>query len=55
MNLDIELYDLDNDIPEQNNLAAQYPDIVEKIEAIMREEHIPSSLDRFKFAQLGDK
>jgi len=55
MNLDIELYDLDNDIQEQNNLAAQYPDIVEKIEAIMIQEHIPSSLDQFKFVQLGDK
>jgi arylsulfatase len=54
-NLNIDLYDLDNDIQEQNNLAAQYPEVMEKIEAIMKQEHIPSSLDKFKFAQLGDK
>ena len=54
-NLDVELYDLDNDIQEQNNLATQYPEVVEKIEVIMKQEHIPSSQDKFKFSQLGDK
>jgi arylsulfatase len=54
-NLDIELYDLNTDIQEQNNLAAQYPEVVEKIEAIMKQEHIPSSLEKFKFSQLGDR
>jgi len=54
-NLDIELYDLNTDIQEQNNLAAQYPEVVEKIEAIMKQEHIPSTLGKFKFSQLGDR
>ena len=54
-NLEVELYDLNNDIQEQNNLAPQYPEVVEKIEVIMKQEHIPSSLDKFKFSQLGDK
>ena len=54
-NMDVELFDLDNDIQEQNNLAAQYPEVVERIEAIMKQEHIPSTLEKFKFAQLGDK
>ena len=54
-NLEVELYDLNNDIQEQNNLAIQYPEVVEKIEAIMKQEHIPSTLEKFKFAQLGDK
>ena len=54
-NMDVELFDLDNDIQEQNNLATQYPEVVEKIEAIMKQEHIPSTLEKFKFAQLGDK
>ena len=54
-NMDVELYDLDNDIQEQNNLATQYPEVVEKIEAIMKQEHIPSTLEKFKFSQLGDK
>ena len=53
--LDVELYDLNTDIQEQNNLAAQYPEVVEKIEAIMKQEHIPSSLEKFKFFQLGDR
>ena len=54
-NLDVELYDLNTDIQEQNNLAAQYPEVVEKIEAIMKQEHIPSGLEKFKFSQLGDR
>ena len=54
-NLEVELYDLNNDIQEQNNLATQYPEVVEKIEAIMKQEHIPSSLEKFKFSQLGDR
>ena len=54
-NLDVELYDLNTDIQEQNNLTAQYPEVVEKIEAIMKQEHISSTLEKFKFAQLGDR
>ena len=54
-NLTIELYDLESDIQEQNNLAAQYIDVVEEIEMILKKEHTPSTLDRFKIAQLGDK
>ena len=30
----IELYDLKNDISETNNVAAQYPEVVEKIKVI---------------------
>jgi len=54
-NLDIELYDLDTDLLEQNNLASKHPDIVKKIEDIMIQEHEPAENDRFKFKQLGDK
>jgi len=54
-NLDIELYDLDNDILEQTNLADQHPDIVEKIAAIMIQEHETAENKRFKFKELGDK
>ncbi len=53
-NLVMELYDLSKDSIEQNNLAADRPDIVEKMEAIMREEHVPSPFERFQFTALGD-
>lgn len=35
----IELYDLTSDISEQNNVALENPDIVEKMEGIMKKEH----------------
>ena len=38
----IELYQLSNDIGEENNLAKQYPDIVKKIEFLMNEAHLYS-------------
>jgi arylsulfatase A len=37
-----ELYDLSADIGETNNTASSRPDIVEKMEEIMKEEHTPS-------------
>jgi arylsulfatase len=54
-NLEIELYDLDNDALEQNNLATLHPDIVTQIAGIMVQEHEPSENERFKFKQLGDE
>lgn len=48
----IELYDLSNDIGETKNIADRHPDIVAKIDAIMKREHTPckdfaiESLDR---------
>ena len=38
----LELYDLKNDPAEKQNVAAAHPDIVRKIEAIMKAEHTPS-------------
>ena len=40
----VELYDLDEDIAEQHDLADQHPEIVEKIDRIMHEAHVPSQL-----------
>jgi arylsulfatase A-like enzyme len=37
----IELYDLDQDISEQNNLAHLHPDIVSKIDSMMMKAHAP--------------
>ncbi|MBT3737805.1 MAG: sulfatase-like hydrolase/transferase, partial [Candidatus Marinimicrobia bacterium] len=53
-NMSIELYNLDLDHKEENNVALSYPEIVEKISNIMIEAHYPSSILRFKFPQLGD-
>lgn len=39
----IELYDLKRDIGEKNNVAGNHPDIVERIESIMKEAVCPDS------------
>ncbi len=38
----IELYDLSDDVGEENNIAEKHPDLVAKMEAIMAEAHVPS-------------
>ncbi|MBN2417590.1 arylsulfatase [bacterium] len=53
-NMTIELYDLENDLRETTDVADAHPDIVAKIEAVMREQHVPAELERFKITQLGD-
>lgn len=53
-NLDIELYDLDTDILEQNDLSDQYPDIVGQIRKIMKQEHEPAENESFRIMELGD-
>jgi arylsulfatase A-like enzyme len=53
-NLDIELYDLENDIREEHNVAAKYPEIVEKIAQIMKNQHVEAEINRFRMAALGD-
>ena len=40
----IQLFDLSNDIGEQNDIAEKYPDIVKKIDTIMKAEHTPSKV-----------
>ena len=42
--LKTELYNLKNDPSESINVADKHPGIIDKIEAIMIQEHIPSSL-----------
>ncbi len=45
----IELYDLSTDIGEENNLAAENPELVEKIRAVMKKEHVPSDIFKFEY------
>ena len=54
-NMAIELYNLEEDIREENDVAAQYPEVVARIEAIMKQAHVPAAIERFKFKELGDK
>jgi arylsulfatase len=54
-NLNIELYDLEKDIEEKIDVADRYPEVVERIKDIMKQEHESSDNERFKFKQLGDK
>ena len=40
----IELYDLKSDPTESNNVAGQHPEVVAKLAAIMKAQHVPSKL-----------
>ncbi len=53
-NLNIELYNLKNDPTEQQDIASENPEIVKQIAQLMKQEHTPALLERFKIEQLGD-
>lgn len=53
-NMKLELYDLKNDIAETTDVSDQYPDVVAQIEEIMKREHSPAEIEKFKIKQLGD-
>jgi arylsulfatase A-like enzyme len=44
----IELYNIRDDIAESRDVAADHPDIVAKMDAIMRQQHVPSAVFPFK-------
>ena len=52
-NKTIQLYNLNHDASEKNDMAKQHPDIVAKIEAIMSEQHTPSR--RFPLKAIDDR
>jgi arylsulfatase A len=43
-NLRIELYNLTTDVGEMNDVAGQHPEIVKRIEKIMKDNHLPSQI-----------
>ncbi|MBP0904149.1 arylsulfatase [Mariniflexile gromovii] len=47
-NAPIELYNLSNDIGEENNVAKQHPDILKEMEQILKEARTPSKIFKFK-------
>jgi arylsulfatase A-like enzyme len=52
--MQIRLYNLEEDVQEQNDVSDQHQEIVQKIDSIFLKEHTPAELDRFKIKQLGD-
>lgn len=53
-NMKLELYNLESDIREQNDVSSLHPEIVDKMEKIMIREHVPAKLERFRMKELGD-
>jgi len=45
----LELYDLENDTGEQNDIASEHPEIVARIEQIIREARTRPEVERFAF------
>lgn len=54
-NTRIKLFDLENDIREQHDVAAKHPDIVKKMEQIMEKEHQTPKVDAFRMKVLEQK
>lgn len=54
-NFTFELYDLKKDITESNNIAAEHPEIIEKVKVIVKKEHVQSFNKSWKFKVLGDE
>ena len=52
--LRVQLYNLEEDIQELNDVSTLHPDIVREIEEIFRKEHVPAEIERFRIPQLGD-
>jgi arylsulfatase A-like enzyme len=53
-NMKLELYNLEEDIQELNDIADKHPEIIKRMEEIMLKEHIPATSDKFKMKELGD-
>ncbi len=53
-NAEFELYDLESDKEETNNIAADHPEIIKKVEDIIKKEHQKSPNPRWQFEVLGD-
>ncbi len=43
-NVEIELYDLSQDVGEKNNIAAQHPDVLKRMHQQMDEQHVTSDI-----------
>lgn len=53
-NKEIELYNLEEDLAEQNNLAEEHPEIGEKLFDIIKKEHTTPEVKRFRMTALEE-
>jgi arylsulfatase A-like enzyme len=54
-NLEIELFDLEKDIACQNNVAADHPDVIARVEMIFKSEHETSPVEQFQIPIIDNK
>ncbi len=52
--LQVQLFNLEKDLREQNDVSDEHPEIVRQIEEIFEGEHTTPEIERFKIKQLGD-
>lgn len=53
-NLEWELYDLKSDPRELFNIAGEYPEVIERVEAIVSRERTVPEIERFRFSVLDE-
>ena len=53
-NQHIELYDLENDLEEINDISSLNIDLIKKIDSIFNKEHVKSNIDRFKLGYIDN-
>ena len=49
---DLQLYDLSKDPKELNNVAVNYPDLVDKMEILLKEAHTKATIQKFNIPVL---
>ncbi len=54
-NKSIELYDLEKDLKETNDLSDSNPTIIKKVEEIFLKEHVKSEIDRFRLGYIDEE
>lgn len=53
-NTEVELYNLDEDLLEEHNIANDHPELIENFYQIIKKEHTTPEIDKFKIQALED-
>ena len=53
-NMEIQLYNMETDSTEQNNIADQHPEVVKKARRLMEREHETPKIEKFRMDALSD-